>query len=114
MLCIKSSVAKLVHLPSLIFDEIDTGVSGETAFQIGNLMKQMSSRHQLIVITHLPQIAGRGENHFYVYKEVISKRTFTRVRLLDKNERITEVARMLSGDKPTAIALANAKELMKV
>lgn len=114
MLCIKSSVAKLIQLPSLIFDEIDTGVSGETAFQIGNLMKQMSSKHQLIVITHLPQIAGRGQNHFFVYKEVLSKRTFTRVKLLDQNERITEVARMLSGDKPTAIAMANARELMKV
>ncbi len=114
MLCLKSSVAKLVHLPSLIFDEIDTGVSGETAFKIGNLMKEMSSRHQLIVITHLPQIAGRGENHFFVYKEVLAKKTFTRVKLLDKKERITEVARMLSGDKPTAIAMENAKELMKV
>ncbi len=113
MLCLKSSIAKLVDLPSLIFDEIDTGVSGETAIRIGNLMQDMSSRHQLIVITHLPQIAGRGETHFFVYKEVLAKKTYTRVKSLSKDERIVEVARMLSGDKPTAIAIENAKELMK-
>jgi DNA repair protein RecN (Recombination protein N) len=113
MLCLKSSVAKLIHLPSLIFDEIDTGVSGETAFRIGNLMQGMSAKHQLIVITHLPQIAGRGETHFFVYKEVVAKKTYTRVKMLSKEDRVIEVARMLSGDKPTAIALENAKELMK-
>lgn len=114
MLCIKASIAKLIQLPSLIFDEIDTGVSGETAFKIGNMMQGMSAKHQLIVITHLPQIAGRGETHFFVYKEVEAKKTFTRVKTLSKEERVVEVARMLSGDKPTAIAMENAKELMKI
>ncbi len=113
MLCLKSSVAKLIELPTLIFDEIDTGVSGETAFKIGNLMQDMSARHQLIVITHLPQIAGRGDSHFFVYKEVLAKKTFTRVKSLTREERVMEVARMISGDKPTAVSMANAKELMK-
>ncbi|HNQ60985.1 MAG TPA: DNA repair protein RecN [Bacteroidia bacterium] len=113
MLCLKSAVAKLIELPSLIFDEIDTGVSGETAFKIGKLMHEMSFSHQLIVITHLPQIAGRGNTHFFVYKEVSGKKTYTKVRALSKEDRVIEIARMLSGDKPTSIAMQNAKELMK-
>ncbi len=113
MLCLKSSVAKLIDLPTLIFDEIDTGVSGETAFKIGRLMQEMASKHQLIVITHLPQIAGKGEKHFFVFKEVLAKKTFTRVKSLTGNERVTELARMLSGDKPSEVAMENARELMK-
>jgi len=113
MLCLKSSVAKLIELPSLIFDEIDTGVSGETAFKIGKVMQDMAAKHQLIVITHLPQIAGRGNSHFFVYKEVDGKKTYTKVRTLSKEDRVIEIARMLSGDKPTSIAMENAKELMK-
>lgn len=113
MLCLKASIANLTELPTLIFDEIDTGVSGETALRIGQLMHEISSDHQLLVITHLPQIAGRGDTHFYVYKEVRDKKTWTRVKTLNKEERVIEVARMLSGDKPTSIAIENAKELMK-
>ncbi len=114
MLSLKASVAKLIDLPTIVFDEIDTGVSGETAFKIGKVMQELSLSHQLLAITHLPQIASRGEDHFYVFKEVTGKKTYTKVRKLTYDERIVEVARMLSGDKPTAIALENAKELLKV
>lgn len=112
MLCLKAIVAKLIDLPTVVFDEIDTGVSGETAYKIGNVMNDLSSSLQLLAITHLPQIASRGDVHFFVYKEVIGKRTFTKVSRLSSEERIVEVARMLSGDKPTAIAMQNAKELL--
>lgn len=113
MLCLKASVAKLIELPTIVFDEIDTGVSGETAFKIGKVMQDLSTAHQLISITHLPQIASRGEDHFFVYKEVIGKKTFTKVKQLTFDERVVEIARMLSGDKPTAVAMENAKELLK-
>jgi DNA repair protein RecN (Recombination protein N) len=112
MLCIKAAVAKLVSLPVMIFDEIDTGISGETALNVAAVLKQLSRNHQLIAITHLPQIAGRGDQHFYVYKEVTGKKTSARVKLLSKDERIVEIAKMLSGDKPTAGAVENAKELL--
>lgn len=112
MLCLKAIVAKLIDLPTVVFDEIDTGVSGETAFKIGTVMNDLSSSLQLLAITHLPQIASRGEVHFFVYKEVIGKRAFTKVSKLKSEDRIVEVARMLSGDKPTAIAMQNAKELL--
>jgi DNA repair protein RecN (Recombination protein N) len=113
MLCIKSSVARLVELPTIIFDEIDTGISGETAVNVGRVLKNMSTQHQLIAITHLPQIAGRGESHYFVYKEVTGKKTFTKVRKLNADERIVEIAKMLSGEKPSAVAIENAKELLK-
>lgn len=113
MLCLKSSVAKLIDLPTIVFDEIDTGVSGETAFKIGKVMHGLSGAHQLIAITHLPQIASRGEEHFFVYKEIIGKKTYTKVKKLSNDERVVEVARMLSGDRPTAVAMENARELLK-
>jgi DNA repair protein RecN (Recombination protein N) len=112
MLCLKASVAKLVELPTIVFDEIDTGVSGEVAFKIGKVMQDLSGTHQLISITHLPQIASRGEDHFFVYKEIIGKKTFTLVKKLSNDERVVEIARMLSSDKPSAIALENARELL--
>lgn len=112
MLCLKSMVAKLMDMPTVIFDEIDTGVSGETAFRIGKLMQDFARSRQLICISHLPQIASRGEDHFFVYKEVQAKKTYTRVRKLSYDERVVEVARMLSGDKPTAVAMENARELL--
>lgn len=113
MLCIKAAVAKLVSLPVMIFDEIDTGISGETALNVAAVLKQMSKDHQLIAISHLPQIAGRGDHHYFVYKELSGKRTTARVKLLGKDERIVALAKMLSGDKPTAGAVENAKELLK-
>jgi len=113
MLCLKSLLAGLSHLPTIVFDEIDTGISGETAFRVGKLLSEMAGRHQMIAITHLPQIAGRGEAHYFVYKEVSGKKTFTRVRKLTGEERIVEIAKMLSGEKPSAVALENARELLK-
>ncbi|MCX6275975.1 MAG: DNA repair protein RecN [Bacteroidetes bacterium] len=113
MLCIKAAVAKLVSLPVMIFDEIDTGISGETALNVASVLKQLSGNHQLIAITHLPQIAGRGDHHYYVFKEVIGKRTAASVKQLSRDERIVEIAKMLSGDKPSAVAVENAKELLR-
>jgi len=113
MLCLQSLVAESVAMPTLIFDEIDTGVSGEAARKVSILLQKLSSKHQVICITHLPQIAGKGEKHFFVYKENLKSRTYTRVRELKTDERIIEIARMLSGEKPTEAAMKNAKELME-
>lgn len=112
MLCIKSLVAASIDLPTMIFDEIDTGISGEAAKQVGLIMKNMASKRQIICITHQPQIAGKADAHFFVYKEIIENTVKTNIRLLDRDERITTIARMLSGEKPTAAALENAREMM--
>ncbi len=112
MLCIKTVIADLTALPTLIFDEIDTGISGETARQVGDVMKQLAQRHQVISITHLPQIAARAHHHYFVFKESDSKSTSSNIRLLNEDERIEEIAKMLSGAKPTDSARANARELV--
>ncbi len=112
MLCIKSLVAKQLQLPTLIFDEIDTGISGEAAKQVGNIMKGLSAAHQLISITHQPQIAARADAHYFVYKAINKDAIVTSVRLLNNDERITTIAQMLSGEKPTAAALQNAREML--
>ena len=112
MLCIKSLVAKKLQLPTLIFDEIDTGISGEAAKQVGLIMKDLSAGHQLIAITHQPQIAAKASAHYYVYKNKNGNTINTAIRLLNKDERITAIAQMLSGEKPTAAALENAKEMV--
>src|SRR5829696_3715374 len=112
MLCIKSLVAKSMDLPTLIFDEIDTGISGEAAKQVGRIMKDLAGARQVICITHQPQIAGKANAHFLVYKAVKDDAVTTGVRLLDTDERITAIAKMLSGEKPTAAAMENAKEMV--
>jgi DNA repair protein RecN (Recombination protein N) len=112
MLCIKSLVAKKLQLPTLIFDEIDTGISGEAAKQVGNIMKELSAAHQLIAITHQPQIAAKATAHYFVYKAIDNDRIVTSIRLLNNDERITAIAQMLSGEKPTAAALQNAREMV--
>ena len=112
MLCIKSLVAQSINLPTLIFDEIDTGISGEAAKQVGLIMKELAASRQIICITHQPQIAGKAHAHFFVYKEVVNNQVKTNIRLLNQDERITTIAQMLSGEKPTAAALENAKELI--
>ena len=112
MLCIKSLVAKKLQLPTLIFDEIDTGISGEAAKQVGLIMKELSSSHQLISITHQPQIAAKATAHYFVYKAIKEDRVTTSIRLLNNDERITTIAQMLSGEKPTAAALQNAREMV--
>jgi DNA repair protein RecN (Recombination protein N) len=112
MLCIKSLVAQSLDLPTLIFDEIDTGISGEAAKQVGIIMKNLAGRRQVISITHQPQIAGKADAHFFVYKEIKGAAIKTNIRLLSKDERITAIARMLSGEKPTAAAMENAREML--
>lgn len=112
MLCIKSLVAKSMDLPTLIFDEIDTGISGEAARQVGAIMKELAAARQVICITHQPQIAGKADAHFLVYKAVKNDAVTTGVRLLNKDERIVAIAKMLSGERPTAAALENAREMV--
>jgi DNA repair protein RecN (Recombination protein N) len=112
MLSVKSLVAKKLQLPVLIFDEIDTGISGEAAKQVGIIMKDLSASHQLIAITHQPQIAAKAAAHYFVYKQIVNDAIQTSVRLLNDDERIVAIAQMLSGEKPTAAAIANAKEMM--
>ncbi len=112
MLCIKSLVARQVQLPTLIFDEIDTGISGEAARQAGQIMKELSDGHQVIAITHQPQIAARADTHYFVYKEDKGGKLVTGIRLLTNEERITTIAQMLGGEQPTAAALENAREMV--
>jgi DNA repair protein RecN (Recombination protein N) len=112
MLCIKSLVAQSIDLPTMIFDEIDTGISGEAAKQVGIIMKQLSANRQIICITHQPQIAGKATAHYFVYKEIKNDAVKTNIKLLNNDERIITIAKMLSGEKPTAAALENAKEMM--
>ncbi len=112
MLSIKSQVANADHLPTMIFDEIDSGISGEVALRVGEIMRTMSKGHQLICITHLPQIARIADKHFYIYKETGKGKTNTRIKTLQGEERILEIAKMLSGEKVSDAALANAKELV--
>ena len=112
MLSIKSLVAHKADLPTIIFDEIDTGVSGEIAHRMGDIMQSMSVDMQVITITHLPQIAAKGAQHYRVYKDESGQMTQTHIQLLTDNERITELAQMLSGKNVTDAALSNAKELL--
>lgn len=112
MLCIKSLVAKKLQLPTLIFDEIDTGISGEAAKQVGNIMRELSTNHQLIAITHQPQIAAKAYAHYFVYKAIKEDKIVTNIRLLNNDERITTIAQMLGGERPTAAALENAREMV--
>ncbi|QEC77879.1 DNA repair protein RecN [Mucilaginibacter ginsenosidivorax] len=112
MLSIKSIIAKYTALPTIIFDEIDTGVSGEVANKVGTIMERLADNLQVITITHLPQIASKGKNHYFVYKDDSAATTYTRMKQLDSQERILEIAKMLSGDKPGESALQNARELL--
>lgn len=112
MLIIKSLVAKSVQLPTLIFDEIDSGISGEAARQVALIIKDLSSSHQIISITHQPQIAAKAQTHFFVYKEIKDDKIVTSIKMLNNDERIANIATMLSGKKPTAAAFENAREMM--
>lgn len=113
MLAVKSILATLRGLSTIIFDEIDTGISGEVAHKIGNILKKMSAERQVIVITHLPQMAGKGDEHLFVFKQEKAGRTQTQIKMLTEEDRVIEIARMLSGEKPTKAALANARELLE-
>jgi DNA repair protein RecN (Recombination protein N) len=113
MLSIKSLIVKSASLPTIIFDEIDTGVSGDVANKIGLIMSEMGNHMQVITITHLPQIASKGQNHLFVYKEDKNNKTYSNIKKLTKEERIDEIAKMLSTDIPGSAAIDNAKELLK-
>ena len=113
MLSIKSAVSSYNYIPTLIFDEIDTGVSGEVAAKIGGIMRQMGNALQLISITHLPQVASQAEHHYFIYKDNEGERTQSHIRLLDSAERIGEIAKMLSNDKITPEALKAAEVLLR-
>jgi DNA repair protein RecN (Recombination protein N) len=112
MLSIKSLIAQNTALPTIIFDEIDTGVSGEVANQVGQIMEKLADNLQVITITHLPQIAAKGQSHYFVYKDDEGATTYTRIKQLNNDERVLEIAKMLSGDKPGESALQNARELL--
>lgn len=112
MLSLKSVMAKNKNLPTIIFDEIDSGVSGEVADKVGQILTEMGKYMQVINITHLPQVASRGNRHYHVYKADTDDSTFTRLKLLSKEERILEVARLLSGSEITDTAIKNARELL--
>ena len=114
MLSIKAIISEAVTLPTIIFDEIDAGVSGEIADKVGKVIVNMSGYAQVINITHLPQIASKGLNHFLVYKQEIANTTQTQIKELTKEERITEIARMLSGEKLSEAAVNNAKALLGI
>ncbi|MEN8157487.1 MAG: DNA repair protein RecN [Bacteroidota bacterium] len=114
MLCIKALVSDRKGMPTLIFDEIDSGVSGEIAEKVGGIMARLSGSRQVMAITHLPQVASMGSDHFTVFKEDTDHATFTRIRKLSKEERITEIARMLSGESVTEAALSNARVLLRI
>jgi DNA repair protein RecN (Recombination protein N) len=113
MLSLKSLLTRNNNLPTIIFDEIDSGVSGEVADKVGQILSGMGKYMQVVNITHLPQVASRGTKHYHVYKDDIDDSTFTRVKLLSPEERILEVARLLSGSEVTETAIKNARELLK-
>ncbi|MBT2558587.1 DNA repair protein RecN [Hymenobacter sp. ISL-91] len=112
MLCIKYMLADKTALPTIVFDEIDTGISGEIALKVGRMMQQMAKKHQLIAISHLPQMAAAGDAHYFVYKEDRADRTVSRIRQLNQEERIHEIAQMISGANPTLHATQSARELL--
>lgn len=112
MFCIKYVMAEKSAMPTLVLDEIDNGVSGEIAMKLGKLMMSMSESHQLIAISHLPQIAARGTAHYFVYKDNSDKKTVSTIRLLTEGERVEEIAKMIGGNKPSKVALENAQELL--
>jgi len=112
MLAIKTVVAKSKALPAIIFDEIDSGISGEIAVKMGDILKQMANYMQVINITHLPQIASKANSHYLVFKNETEHEVFTGMRLLKNDERVIEIAKMLSGENPSAAAIENAKSLL--
>ena len=113
MMAIKYILANKRSLPTIIFDEIDTGISGEIAIKMGNMMRDMAHSHQIIAITHLHQIAGQGTAHYFVYKDHSADKTVSRIKKLTLDERINEIAQMIGGKNPSTSALKNAREILK-
>ncbi|HYG18149.1 MAG TPA: DNA repair protein RecN [Ohtaekwangia sp.] len=112
MFCIKYVMAEKTAMPTLVLDEIDSGISGEVSMKLGAMMKTMAERHQLITITHLPQIAARGDVHYFVYKDNTAAKTMSTIRQLTAEERVEEIAKMIGGAKPSKVARENAQELL--
>jgi len=113
MLAVKSLIAKRTLLPTIIFDEIDSGVSGDIAGKVGDILKKMAGEMQVVAITHLPQIASKSNDHLFVYKDVGEEKTFSHIRRLSGDEQINELAKMLSDEKVTNAAIQTAKEMLK-
>lgn len=112
MFCIKYILADKISLPTIIFDEIDTGVSGEIAIKMVNMMREMAGNHQVIAISHLPQVAAKGNAHYFVYKDNSSTKAVSKIKRLNEEERVQQIARMIGGNNPSSIAFENAKELL--
>jgi DNA repair protein RecN (Recombination protein N) len=112
MFCIKYVMAAKTSMPTLVLDEIDNGISGEIAIKLGGLMKTMTKHHQLITISHLPQIAAKADAHFFVFKDNSTSKTVSTIKVLTEHERVEEIAKMIGGDKPSKVAFENAKELI--
>ena len=114
MFCVKYILAGKIAIPTIIFDEIDSGVSGEIALKMVNMMKNMSKNHQVITISHLPQFAAKGDTHYFVYKDSSTQTAMSNIKKLSNRERILEVAKMIGGESPSDIAYENAKELLEL
>ncbi len=114
LFCLKFILARKTAMPTMIFDEIDTGISGEVAIKMAKMMKEMANHHQVIAISHLPQFAATGEAHYYVYKDNSDTKAISKIRQLNGDERIMEIAKMIGGESPSTIAFENARELMSV
>src|SRR5690606_4490759 len=113
MFAIKYIMADKMALPTLIFDEIDTGISGEVAFKMVGMMQDIANNHQVICISHLPQVAAKGEKHYFVYKDNSTEKTISKIKLLTQEERETEIAKMIAGSNPSATAFESARELLR-
>jgi DNA repair protein RecN (Recombination protein N) len=113
LFAIKYLMADKMALPTLIFDEIDAGISGEVALQMVKMMQDISKNHQVICITHLPQVAGKGDLHYYVFKDNTSSKTISKIKLLEGEDRVLELAKMISGSSPSSSALESARELLR-
>ena len=112
-LATKSLVASSIPLPTLVFDEIDAGISGDVALKMGNILRRLSDEHQVVIITHSPQVASKADRHFFIYKEFREDRTVTCVRELNREDQVREIAIMLSQNPPSDAALENARDLLK-
>ena len=112
MFAIKFIMADKVALPTLIFDEIDTGISGEIALQLVKMMQEIAKKHQVICISHLPQVAAKGDQHYFVFKDNSKEKTSSKIKVLSPDERLTEIAKMIAGANPSASAFQSAKELL--
>ncbi len=112
MFSIKYVMAEKTAMPTLVLDEIDSGISGEVSIKLGNLMKIMAKSHQIIAISHLPQVAAKGDAHYFVYKDNSAAKTISAIKLLEEGDRVKEIAKMIGGDKPSKVAMENAQELL--